>query len=290
MTTDFHDFIICLECRQELKIGDSCVYCVNCGKKYDKVNETYLFVVNHNSHPEVGVPDVFSVRLKNYLKKYKRLYYILIYLLGASNCGLSPRSFLDKYIQPGNLTVNLGSGSQKRYPDVVHVDLFAFPDIDVAADLTQLPFKDAVFDAAISTSVLEHVRDPKAVLDEAYRVLKPGGLCYLTVPFIYPFHSSPCDFYRWTLEGIKTIAESSGFACVEAGMRHGPTSALFLVAAHWLASLMSFGQEKVADALAIVFMATTAPLAHVLDLFFRRSKPALNIAAAYYYVGKKTVV
>lgn len=43
------------------------------------------------------------------------------------------------------------------------------------ADATQLPFPDQVFDAAISTQVLEYVRDVDAALAEIHRVLRPGG-------------------------------------------------------------------------------------------------------------------
>ena len=43
------------------------------------------------------------------------------------------------------------------------------------ADATQLPFPDQAFDAAISTQVLEYVRDVDAALVEIHRVLRPGG-------------------------------------------------------------------------------------------------------------------
>ena len=43
------------------------------------------------------------------------------------------------------------------------------------ADATQLPFPDRSFDAAISTQVLEYVRDVDAALAEIHRVLRPGG-------------------------------------------------------------------------------------------------------------------
>jgi SAM-dependent methyltransferase len=45
----------------------------------------------------------------------------------------------------------------------------------VAADLTRLPYANAVFDAAICGWVLEHLPDPRPGLRELARVLKPGG-------------------------------------------------------------------------------------------------------------------
>ena len=38
-----------------------------------------------------------------------------------------------------------------------------------------LPFPDDHFDYAVSLQVLEHVEDPRPLLEEMYRVLKPGG-------------------------------------------------------------------------------------------------------------------
>jgi len=42
-----------------------------------------------------------------------------------------------------------------------------------------LPFPDSSFDYVISLQVLEHVLDPAPVLQEIFRVLKPGGQCHL---------------------------------------------------------------------------------------------------------------
>ena len=42
-----------------------------------------------------------------------------------------------------------------------------------------LPFPNDFFDYAISLQVLEHVAKPRLILEEIYRVLKPGGKCYI---------------------------------------------------------------------------------------------------------------
>lgn len=52
---------------------------------------------------------------------------------------------------------------------------------------TSFPFSDNTFDHIYSISVLEHTDDPVAVLQEAARVLKPGGTFYLAFPNkLYP--------------------------------------------------------------------------------------------------------
>jgi SAM-dependent methyltransferase len=56
-------------------------------------------------------------------------------------------------------------------------------------DAPHLPYRDAAFDAAACLDVLEHVLDPRHLLDELARVLRPGGVLVLTTPNIrfYPF-------------------------------------------------------------------------------------------------------
>ena len=44
------------------------------------------------------------------------------------------------------------------------------------------------------------------------RIVKGGGFVVLTVPFIYPFHLSPADFWRYTHLAIWHMLESVGFA------------------------------------------------------------------------------
>lgn len=52
----------------------------------------------------------------------------------------------------------------------------------VCGSLLQLPFRDAAFEVALCTEVLEHTSDPRAAVAELCRVLGPGGVLVLTVP------------------------------------------------------------------------------------------------------------
>lgn len=52
----------------------------------------------------------------------------------------------------------------------------------VYADITDLPFPSADFDAVICVHVLEHIPDDRRAIGELYRVLKPGGRALVAVP------------------------------------------------------------------------------------------------------------
>ena len=63
----------------------------------------------------------------------------------------------------------------------------------------KLPFADGSFDVAYANSVLEHVRGWCEAIQEAHRVLRPGGLLFVgTTNRLYPI-STEIDFpfYQW---------------------------------------------------------------------------------------------
>jgi SAM-dependent methyltransferase len=53
-------------------------------------------------------------------------------------------------------------------------------------------------DALILSEVLEHCPHPRAVIEECRRVLRPGGVIFLSTPFMFYEHGVPYDFQRPT--------------------------------------------------------------------------------------------
>jgi SAM-dependent methyltransferase len=53
---------------------------------------------------------------------------------------------------------------------------------DVVSPGAPLPYPSAAFDAVVSMDVIEHVARPSPWIGEALRVLRPGGLLFLTTP------------------------------------------------------------------------------------------------------------
>lgn len=68
------------------------------------------------------------------------------------------------------------------------------------ADATQLPFNDASFDTVIVGEVLEHLTQPSKILDEARRMLRPGGRLVITVPYgLNAYHDHKYSYYPISL-------------------------------------------------------------------------------------------
>lgn len=92
-------------------------------------------------------------------------------------------------------------------------------DQSVKADYTwdgkTMPFVEASFECAFGTEVLEHCPEPEVVLKEVYRVLKPEGIFFFTVPFLWNLHEVPHDEYRYTPFSLQRHLENSGFRDIE---------------------------------------------------------------------------
>jgi SAM-dependent methyltransferase len=87
------------------------------------------------------------------------------------------------------------------------------PDIVSPAD--EIPVEDQSFDAVLCTEVLEHVPAPWDVLSEFHRIVRPGGAVWITVPFTWPLHEQPHDYYRYTKFGLRHLLERAGFSEVD---------------------------------------------------------------------------
>lgn len=72
----------------------------------------------------------------------------------------------------------------------VGIDLMDERFLDAKTDACNLPFADDSFDLMVQFHVLEHIPDDGAAIREMVRVLKPGGIALIQVPYR---HSQPTD-------------------------------------------------------------------------------------------------
>jgi SAM-dependent methyltransferase len=85
----------------------------------------------------------------------------------------------------------------------------------------------ASYSAAFSSQTLEHSFAPEEMLSEMYRILRPGGLLILAMPFIWPEHEQPFDSQRFTSFGLQARLEATGFENIRA-LKTNPGSAALI--------------------------------------------------------------
>lgn len=222
--------------------------------------------------------------VRNFFKRWPRLYYFTMVVFGpVLFCGLSGAGFLRKYPSSGK-KLNIGSGPRRLAPDVVNVDVQRHEGVQIVADACAVPLVDGSASRIVSDNVLEHVREPQKAVKEIYRLLESGGLAYVATPFMYPFHSSPSDYQRWTKEGL--IELFSDFEIVEIGVRSGPFSALDAYLCHMTGFVLSFGNAALDSFFTNLAMFLFFPI-KLLDVVFCRWPGAEKVASVLYCVVKK---
>ncbi|HMG15614.1 MAG TPA: class I SAM-dependent methyltransferase [Saprospiraceae bacterium] len=97
----------------------------------------------------------------------------------------------------------------------------------------KIPLLDNSIKIAIATEVLEHVQNPNDLLSEIKRVLMPGGILLITIPFIWPFHEIPNDHYRYTPFAIKNLLENTKFRNIKINAMGGWNASLGQMLALW---------------------------------------------------------
>lgn len=138
--------------------------------------------------------------------------------------------------------VGYAFGKPPKDAKIVCVDIEAGPGVDLVADAHDLHMvEDDSVDFVASVSVLEHVKYPNKVIAEMHRILKPGGIIYINVPFIFPFHADPNDYYRFTFKGIDILCED--FNKLDSGFNRGPASTMHHMLVHFFAILFSFNSK-----------------------------------------------
>ena len=252
-------------------------------QNYTVKDNKFFFIKDPSVGFSVDNNDLTVNKLKLFFKRFPQLFNLIYFLFGAVFVGRNSQ-YAIKDKGPGSLILNLGSGVKRIRKDVVNVDFYPFEGVDIVADITKLPFADNSVDAIINEFVLEHLPNPESVVKEMVRVLKPGGVIYVSIPFVASFHSSPNDFFRWSRQGLRVLLKD--FQEIEGGVRCGPTSALVYVLSEWLSTLLSFGNTKIQQVFFMFFLICLSPL-KLLDFVIAKIPSSENIAYGFYFIGKK---
>lgn len=148
-----------------------------------------------------------------FLEKYTSNYNGVLYDLG---CGEAPyKEFFLQYVD--------------EYIGVDWTKTLHNSQADIVADLNKaIHVDDEVADTVISLSVMEHLCEPQAFLNEACRILKPEGTMIFQVPWQWWVHEAPHDYFRYTPYGLRYMFEKAGFNKVDVQAQAGFFTTWFL--------------------------------------------------------------
>jgi SAM-dependent methyltransferase len=205
-----------------------------------------------------GAQKILTPGLRNAQFAYKEVLESQL-ALGISwldiGCG---RRFLPDWMPDSeDIQMRLTAGLKSTFgidPDVASLRDNHFIQNRVVGDSSRLPFKDNSFELLTANMVVEHVAEPRVLLSEAHRVLKPSGVFLFHTPNLLNYatmlaHLVPerCKvrlieflearkaedvfptLYRMNTPGrVRELASSVGFRVVELRLTESSAQAVML--------------------------------------------------------------
>jgi len=134
------------------------------------------------------------------------------YLVNSRLSKLLKRGVEKYLVEKKAVVLDIGCGRKPYQPFFlgktalyIGIDIKPGEFVDILGDGKNLPFKESCFSACLCLQVLEHLDEPKTVIEEVFRVLKSGGLLYLSTHGNWPIHGAPNDYWRWTEYGLRKM-------------------------------------------------------------------------------------
>jgi SAM-dependent methyltransferase len=161
--------------------------CRNCHADYPRVGNALNFI-DENSRKQFNLEETTNISDHPYDTRAQKI--------------------IGDLAEWGGVALDCGAGKKTvSIENVIQLEIVPYPHIDILAVNQALPFQDNTFDAVFSLDVLEHVSDPFLCAREIVRVLKPGGVLYLDMPFLCPEHGYPRHYFNATRMGVKRLFE-----------------------------------------------------------------------------------
>lgn len=222
--------LCCPSCHGKLQWETGEATCDGCARSYPIINGRPDFA--GAAPPETEDAEFQQERMNNRSLR-GRLYDLGQKIVTSEYAPFDHRMAFLSQIEPSAVVVEFGSGNRRISPDIVNIDLFMFPNVDVAADIERSPLRDACADYVILDSVVEHVPNPQRVIEEIHRVLKPGGKLFVVNPFLFQYHGYPAHYCNFTRDGMRHLLRA--FAEVAVEPHYGPTSAMTNLVSEYVA-------------------------------------------------------
>lgn len=177
---------------------------------------------------------------------------------GAGECPFKPLFKDSKYISQ----------------DISSADAsFDYSKVDIRSEIYDIPLENSSVDFILCSEVLEHLQYPDQAFKEFYRLLKPKGQLWISVPFSGGEHQIPYDFYRYTKYALKGFGHDSNLSVVNIKNQGGAFIYLGLAIKNLPYNIFSSGLGFVLGSMIIfpiVFI--LLPILYFLDRFDKYKK------------------
>jgi SAM-dependent methyltransferase len=180
--------------------------------KYFSENEIYNVFYNKVKHDD------------SYYKKYEKLpkcpikswnYSWQNFDFPRCWCVLDFKEWIEKYkINVETLGYTCDTDPELEFIQYKNKQLLDYPTFDLH---TINNFFDNYFDFFLFNQTLEHLYNPFMAVESIYKVIKPGGYVFTSVPTINIPHSTPIHYNGFTPMGLATLFMSAGFEILEIG-------------------------------------------------------------------------
>ncbi len=165
-----------------------------------------------------SISECIEVKLREHLPR-PMLAWLAAFLGRASKARVEINRWL-RTVAPeiNGAVLSVGSGADSDHQGGRYREYFSSAKSYVTSDVTtergaelELDLRNmhgvatATYDCVFCISVLEHVDDVQSALNEIHRILKPGGILLLGLPFRQAIHDAPQDFWRFTVYGVRHL-------------------------------------------------------------------------------------
>jgi len=232
----FRDLLACPRCGSPLDGSPRLLSCteVSCAREYPSIHESSVPVLIDGDASIIDIDSLLKSDAASPVNRQHGRLQSAVYRMIKNHNEIAERCVgqmikdlaVETKGRPRVLIVGggeIGNGIESLYSapgiDLLAFDIYASKNCQLVADGHQIPLATGSVDGVVVQAVLEHVLNPQRVVDEIYRILRPGGLVYADTPFMQPVHEGPYDFTRFSESGHRYLFRH--FAARQSGASAG---------------------------------------------------------------------